>query len=305
MKPLRKGSRGPEVRLLQEKLIVAGYRLNPDEFFWNNTDTAVRTFQRKQGLIPDGVVGLNTWGALGVSDKPKSVPMSSALFDGLIAQLGAPVIRAALFAKYSTPSSHASQPASQLHISENGIKFIYTLEAFPGKSNRLHWPEGSSGVTLGPGYDMKERSETAIIADMLAIGVDMATARKISKGSGLTASKAKQFAHDNVNLVVLKAGQEITLLKHVLPRYEVMVRRGITIDLLQHEFDALVSFAYNPGREFNTVARLINQGKAAEAVQTIKKVVKSAGSVNKGLVHRREREVALYLYNNYGRLRAA
>ena len=203
------------------------------------------------------------------------------------------------------PSSQASRPASQLRISENGLKFIYTLEARRNVSNQLHWPRGSSGVTLGPGYDMKERTEAEITTDMLAIGVDITTAKKIAKGSGLEGPKAQQFVNDNENLVKLRDQQEMMLLKHIAPRYEAMVRRGITTDLLQHEFDALVSFAYNPGRKFSTVARLINQGKTAEAVRTIKKVIKSGGSVNKGLVNRREREVVLYLYNNYGKLRTA
>jgi GH24 family phage-related lysozyme (muramidase) len=305
MKSLRKGDRGPEVRQLQEKLIAAGYRLIADAHFWNNTDTALRAFQRKRGLIPDGIAGSNTWKALTVADKTEATSTSSPLLTRLIGVLGGPVVQAALLAKNFMPPSLASRPASQLHISENGLKFIYTLEAFPGKSNRLHWPEGSSGVTLGPGYDMKERSETTIVTDMQAIGVDNTTAKKISKGSGLTGSKANQFAHDNLNLINLKVSQEMNLLKHVVPSYETMVRRGITVDLLQYEFDALVSFAYNPGREFNTVARHVNQGKVAEAVQTIKKVVKSGGNVNKGLINRREREVALYLYNNYGKLRQA
>lgn len=302
MKSLRKGDRGPGVRLLQDKLIEAGYHLNPDAHFWNNTDTALRAYQRKQGLIPDGVAGPNTWATLDATEKSTST--SSPLLNGLMAILGGKVIQAAVIAKYFMPPSQASRPASLLRISENGLLFIYTLESFPGKSNRLHWPGGSSGVTLGPGYDMKERTENTIIADMLANGVDIATAKNIAKGSKLVSSKASDFCKTNRGLVEFDPKQELKLLRHIVPQYEAIVKRNIAVDVLQHEFDALVSFAYNPGREFSTVARLINHGKTAAAVQTIKKVINSGGSVNKGLIDRREREVALYLYNNYGKLRS-
>lgn len=57
MKTLRKGDRGPEVRRLQERLIAAGCRLNPDALFGDGTDTALRAFQSKKGLTPDGVPG--------------------------------------------------------------------------------------------------------------------------------------------------------------------------------------------------------------------------------------------------------
>lgn len=303
MKSLRKGDRGPGVRLLQDKLIAAGYHLNPDAHFWNNTDTALRAYQRKQGLIPDGVAGPNTWATLDATEKSKSTSASSPLLNGLMAILGGKVIQAAVITKYFMPPSQASRPASLLRISERGLLFIYTSEAKRGASNHLHWPGGSSGVTLGPGYDMKERAEPEIITDMQAIGVDIVAAKKIAEGSGLVALKAKQFSDNNRNLVSLRDKQELALLKHIVPKYEAMVKRSITIDLLQHEFDALVSFAYNPGREFGNIARLINQGKTAEAVLTIKKVIKSGGSVNQGLVNRREREVALFLYSHYGSLR--
>lgn len=64
---VRKGSRGPEVRLLQERLKAAGF--NPgavDGDFGPNTERAVRAFQQARGLGADGVVGARTWAALNV-----------------------------------------------------------------------------------------------------------------------------------------------------------------------------------------------------------------------------------------------
>ena len=305
MKPLRKGNRGPEVRQLQEMLVASGYRIVPDEYFWNDTEAAVRAFQRKQGLIPDGIAGPNTWGALNGSTKTNSASGSFPILDKLVTLLGAPVIQAAMLARNLMASNEASKPAAQMRISEKGLQFIYTLEAFPGLSNHVHWPGGSSGVTLGPGYDMKERSETTIIADMRAIGLDTAKAEKIAKGSGLVGpTKAQEFCKANRSLVNLGVKQEMVLLRHIVPQYEGMVKRGITTNLLQNEFDALVSFAYNPGREFKNVAGLINQGKVADAMHKIKQVIKTGGKVNNGLINRRGHEVTLYLYSNYGKLRS-
>lgn len=63
-------------------------------------------------------------------------------------------------------------------------------------SRKLHVPPGASGLTLGRGYDMKSKSEAKIIADLVRSGVDSATASKISKASGLTGEKARQFIKD-------------------------------------------------------------------------------------------------------------
>ena len=62
---LRQGSRGAAVEQLQSKLSQLGH--NPgraDGIFGPNTKSAVRDFQREQGLGVDGVVGRQTWSAL-------------------------------------------------------------------------------------------------------------------------------------------------------------------------------------------------------------------------------------------------
>ena len=69
MKPtLRTGSRGEDVRILQENLRQLGF-LNDaaDGIFGTNTNAAVRNFQKAQGLSVDGVVGAGTWAALGAA----------------------------------------------------------------------------------------------------------------------------------------------------------------------------------------------------------------------------------------------
>ena len=53
---LKTGSKGEEVKKLQEKL-----GLNADGDFGLKTESAVKSFQTKNGLNPDGIVGPQTW----------------------------------------------------------------------------------------------------------------------------------------------------------------------------------------------------------------------------------------------------
>lgn len=308
MKTLRKGDRGPEVLKLQEKLSAAGYPLPPTEYFGSKTDTAVRAFQLSKGMLPDGIAGTKTLGALGITDETSIALTASRLLSDLYTAIGTAGVRALAFAKNLAPSFEFSRPASQFHISQKGLDFIYTHEAYPNISNRLHWPKGASGVTLGPGYDMKERSPATITADLTAIGVDLITAQKIATGSGLTKTTvptADEFARTNRTLVNLTLDQEKKLLHHIVPDYEKKVKNALNVDITQHEFDALVSFAYNPGNQFKALTDSINQGKVGLAMIAIRKANISGGEILQTLVKRREDEVALYLANNYGKLRTA
>jgi GH24 family phage-related lysozyme (muramidase) len=184
-------------------------------------------------------------------------------------------------------------------LSEKGFEFIYKHEAWASVSNHLHWPGGASGVTLGPGYDMKERASAAIVSDMQNIGVPSNIAASISAGTGLTGSQARGFANNNHGIVNLTKEQEMELLRNIVPEYEKLVNRKVTIELQQHEFDALVCFAYNPGGRLNKVTNYINTGKIQDAMDEIKKVIISGGTVMPGLVTRRDHEVDLYVNGNY------
>lgn len=70
MKILKKGSKGPDVGTLQTLLnakLIPSPKLVVDQDFGNATDAAVRAFQKQKSLVADGVVGPNTWTALGQS----------------------------------------------------------------------------------------------------------------------------------------------------------------------------------------------------------------------------------------------
>jgi lysozyme family protein len=62
---LRKGSTGPGVVLLQDKLTALGYACGgSDGKFGNQTLAAVLAYQKDNGLYADGIVGPQTWAAL-------------------------------------------------------------------------------------------------------------------------------------------------------------------------------------------------------------------------------------------------
>ena len=56
-----------------------------------------------------------------------------------------------------------------------------------------HVPSGSSGVTIGRGYDMKHRSPEGIYSDLTAAGIGSAVATKFGRCSGFAGRRAKQL----------------------------------------------------------------------------------------------------------------
>ena len=66
--PLKLYAKGQRVQQLQAALNKAGYSplLSTDGVFGQKLLVAVKWFQAKVGLKPDGVVGQNTWDALGL-----------------------------------------------------------------------------------------------------------------------------------------------------------------------------------------------------------------------------------------------
>lgn len=87
---------------------------------------------------------------------------------------------------------------------------------------------------------------------------------------------------------------------------EAAVNHDVTIDLMQHEFDALVSLAYNAGRVVlehregetwveSTLLRLLNAGQVTQAAEQFLAWDHIDGVENKGLKRRRTLEKALFL----------
>lgn len=76
------GSRGEEVRTIQTKLKRWGYyNGNIDGIYGSGTLSAVKYFQRKNGLVVDGIAGTKTLEAMGIYNSPGNSGSSSSSND--------------------------------------------------------------------------------------------------------------------------------------------------------------------------------------------------------------------------------
>ena len=72
------GSRGTEVRTIQEKLKRWGYYSGSvDGIYGSQTVSAVKSFQKKNGLTVDGIAGTQTLKAMGITSSSSSSSSSN------------------------------------------------------------------------------------------------------------------------------------------------------------------------------------------------------------------------------------
>ncbi len=335
MRHLRLGMHGHDVGLLQGKLKAFVPELSADERFGPRTERAVRVAQRRLALFPpDGIAGPRTMAVLfkssvGASAKTadKSTWMSSGaaaassfgrttkLMEDAIAgwlkqHLTASTPVPAPIRKAVTPAMHRAEhapappsvvaPVAGMRMSAQGRLFIIRHEGQAGVSNHLHHPSMGSGVTLGPGYDMKDRTRAQVAGDLKSIfGVDPAAADKAAEGAGKHGKAARDFVRENKKVIDLSPSQQAALLANIIGHYEGMVRRAVKIPLHQYEFDALVSYAYNPGGGWKKTIALVNQYKPQDATIEISRHVYSKGQRIHSLVVRRAAETRVLLYGEY------
>jgi len=76
---IQEGSIVADVKEAQRILTGQGYNVGPiDGIFGPQTKTAVLSFQKAKGLLPDGIIGPQTWAALR-GQAPPVVPMTPKL----------------------------------------------------------------------------------------------------------------------------------------------------------------------------------------------------------------------------------
>ena len=84
---LRKGDKGEVVKTLQKKLNEFGYKLVVDGDFGAGTETALKDYQKKNGLTADGICGPATWAALNkpaLAKTPEEITVENAMKAGVI-----------------------------------------------------------------------------------------------------------------------------------------------------------------------------------------------------------------------------
>ena len=99
-------------------------------------------------------------------------------------------------------------------------------------------------------------------------------------------------------MTTTKALAHAWLRDHSIKTYEDAVTQAVKVPLNQHQFDALVSFAYNVGvgaLKQSTALRKLNQGDYTGAADALTMWTRCNGKVLPGLVRRRKEERALFL----------
>jgi hypothetical protein len=84
---LHLGSNGADVRRLEVRLAELGlYSASPDNVYGGGVESAVKAFQKSNGLPPDGVVGDQTWAALFPNPEPINDAPANPLSDAPLVQ---------------------------------------------------------------------------------------------------------------------------------------------------------------------------------------------------------------------------
>lgn len=81
-------------------------------------------------------------------------------------------------------------------LQPNKGKLTFETEGTEGgryHSRVLAVPSATSGLTIGRGYDMKEKPASKILKDLTRVGVDTETAKILSKATGLYGESARTF----------------------------------------------------------------------------------------------------------------
>lgn len=126
-------------------------------------------------------------------------------------------------------------------------------------SRQVHWPGGASGVTIGRGYDMGQRTPLQIISELTYAGVSEQDARWLSQAAGLRGESARRFVESQRNVapeISLEAQkklfEEITTnetvadIRRILCKPDVIARYGPTAwnDLPQPVQELLFDLRY-------------------------------------------------------------
>lgn len=141
---MRKGDTGDTVRILQQQLTAAGFKTEADGWFGDETEIAIKAFQRKAGLVEDGIAGGKTMALLAGKKDPRL--LSQADLERAAQRLDVPV--AAIHAVNEIESrGHGFLPDGrpailfERHVmfdrlSERGLDAVTLSKNYPGVVNK-------------------------------------------------------------------------------------------------------------------------------------------------------------------------
>lgn len=103
----------------------------------------------------------------------------------------------------------------------------------------------------------------------------------------------------------ITVAQAETMLRADCDRIATAVKSMLYVELAQHQFDALVSFAFNLGPENlrkSTLLRKVNEGRFADAAHEFGRWIHADGKPVHGLERRRKAECAMFERGAYDNL---
>ena len=161
-----------------------------------------------------------------------------------------------------------------MKISNKGLRFIEEVE---GKCHSVYLDSGGE-PTIGIGHLLtkdERRSGKLIAKDV----------------------NESLFIIDYRSTPELSDNEIYAILRYDLISVEQTVNKYVGTPLSQNQYDALVSFAFNVGNtafRHSTLLRLLNSGQYDEVPNQMRRWKYDNGKVVKGLINRREKEVALW-----------
>lgn len=217
-------------------------------------------------------------------------PASRDMSQGLAAlvRCGFVLVRGVPLSGVTTSTGRASMMGREFVRHEEG------LGLFP------YCPGDTSGVTVGPGYDLSGREPAEIVADLVEIDVSYEAANTMSLAIGKLGQDASDWIVAHPGILKLSALQSDQLMDRLIGRYESRVLKDLPDDLagrlFQHEFDAMFSLAWNTRRygryDFNRCIRNCRFDAAASALMEL------VGG-GPGIAGRRHREQVMFAQGSY------
>ena len=134
------------------------------------------------------------------------------------------------------------------------------------------------GIALITSFEGLRLTAYRCQANVLTIGYGHTAG--VKEGDGITKEQAIKYFRKDVE------------------RFEKAVLEYVTVPLEQHQFDALVSLAFNIGAGAfigSTLLGMLNQGNYIGAASQFLRWNKAGGKVSKGLVRRRDAEKDMFL----------
>ncbi len=143
-----------------------------------------------------------------------------------------------------TPLINKSKPSprnGRLTVTQGQITFDAEGNDSPASSyfsRQIHWPGNTqSGVTLGRGYDMGNRTKQAVKQNLVDAGMVVAIAEQFAAGAGQKGSAARKFVDENRDkLGVISHEIQQQLFNNIYPEYVTRARENY-IHWTKHETD--------------------------------------------------------------------